>query len=149
VDTPEWLQIIEIAIASGALVFGIYEGIRRKKISNVLRTITKTFPGDVAKIEQSCSWAYDHVAAINTELAQLPDSPQKTVIIKHNGPAMGDTRASLSMCVALFNGLLSFQEAQFGTRDITHPQRSSLGLVNEDLKNRTSLARLQQGQQNV
>ena len=52
------LQWIEFTVGVVGLIFGIFEHFKRQKIERVLRTITQTYPGDVAKIEQSCVWAW-------------------------------------------------------------------------------------------
>ena len=49
-DNAPKLQILEISIATAALVFGFFEYYRRQKLEWILKTITKTYPGDVAKI---------------------------------------------------------------------------------------------------
>ena len=137
-DTPIWLQIVEITVAIAGLAYGIYESNQRQRLSNVLRTILRSFPGDVAKMEQSCDWGWNNVRSALKEVAKIPDGEEKRKIIESLGLAMGDTRSGINSCVQLFNSLLTFQEAQFSTRDITHPQRNSLGLYKAELSSRTA-----------
>jgi hypothetical protein len=51
-----WTIVGTIAGVVG-LAYGFFESYRARKLRDVLKTITKTYPGDVAKIYQSAYWA--------------------------------------------------------------------------------------------
>jgi hypothetical protein len=130
--------VVGLILAMAGFAYGIYENRQRRKLSDFLKTITQSFPGEVAKMEQSCNWGWNNVRNALKEAAKIPDSEEKRELIRILGDAMGDTRTGINSCVQLFHGLLTFQEAQFGTRNITHPQRNSLGLVQEEFSNRAA-----------
>lgn len=134
-DTPLKLQIVEILVAVGALIYGIFEHYKRQKIEKILKIITRTYPGDVAKIEQSCTWAWTNVRDAHKQAIKIPDCDQKEQILVFLGNALGDTGASARMCSGLFNQLLGFQEAQFNTRIISHPEKDTLALSQLEAKN--------------
>ena len=50
-DQHTVLQIIEIAFAIAGLVYGIFEHYKRRKLENVMRTITQTFPCYIPKYD--------------------------------------------------------------------------------------------------
>ena len=134
-DSHTWLQIVEIIIAVAGFLFGWFEFYRRRKLEQILKTITMTFPGDVAKIEQRCNWGWLNTRDAQKALVNLPDSEEKKKAIIHISDAISDAGAGRDMCANLFNGLLTFQEAQFGTRNITHPHKGNLNLCKEEAKN--------------
>jgi hypothetical protein len=133
-DNGMILQLVEITIAAAALIFGFFELYRRQKLTQILKTITKTYPGDVAKIEQSCAWAWSNVTKAHSEMLKMADSEEKIKVLTHLNLATGDTAASARMCTLLFNQLLGFQEAQFKTREITHPEKRGLALCKAEFE---------------
>lgn len=133
-DQHTTLQVIEIIFAVGALSYGIFEHYKRQKMEKVLKTITQTFPGDVAKIEQSCGWAFTNVRDAHKEALKLPDCPERQNVLTFINNATGDAAASARMCTNLFNQLLGFQQAQFGTRDIIHSEKDKLNLCKDEIK---------------
>ena len=134
-DAPLILQIVEITIATSALIWGFVEYTKRHKIEVILRTITKTYPGDVAKIEQSAGWALENLRNANIQAAKIPDCDSREALFRFINLGSSDAGGSAKMCVALFNQLLAFQEAQFGTRDISHPHADVLALCIAEARN--------------
>jgi len=132
--TETALQSLEILLAFGGLCFGIYERFERRKIERVLKTITKTFPGDIAKIYESCRWGWTNVRDAHKEALKVPESEEKHKVLTFVSNAIGDTAASERMCTNLFNQILGFQEAQFGTRDIAHPHQRTLALFQAEME---------------
>ena len=133
-DAHTILQTIEIIIAIAALAYGIYEHIERQKIERVLKTITKNYPGNIAKIYESCRWAWTNVRDAHAEALKLPDGTEKNRVLTYISNSIGDTAASERMCTNLFNDILGFQEAQFGTRDIEHPEQKTLALYQKEME---------------
>jgi hypothetical protein len=129
------LQIVEIVIALAALIYGIVEHSKRQKMERVLKTITQSFPGDVAKIDQSCKNASTNVRDAHKAALKLGASPEKDQVLTFINLATNDTGSGSGMCSNLFNQLLGFQEAQFGTRNVTHPDRDTLDLYIKEMKN--------------
>jgi len=128
------LQWIEFTVGVVGLIFGIFEHFKRQKIERVLRTITQTYPGDVAKIEQSCVWAWANAENVLRKTGTIPTSPEKDEMVFLLSRATSDATASARMCAVLFNQLLAFQEAQFGTRKISHPERDILDLCKAEAR---------------
>lgn len=128
------LQLLEITVAVAAFFWGVYETRERRKMARVLRTITKTYPGDIAKIYQSTEWARTNSRDAIAVVAKLPESEAKKDLIKFTSNCIGDSTATSRMCVNLFNGLLGFQEAQFGTRNFTHPEKKVLRLCQDEME---------------
>jgi hypothetical protein len=122
------LQYIEFSIAIISFGYGIFEFYKRKKLEQVLKTITQTYPGDVAKLEQSCVWAWANISNAFEEGLKLPESSEKSNILRSLNKATGDSVASARLCHTLFNQLLGFQQAQFNTRTIIHQEKNSLDL---------------------
>jgi len=110
------------------LIYGRSEKKQRKKLENVFRITAQTFPGDIAKIHQSCLWAWSNVKNAFETAVKLPDSDEKKSLLLSLGKATGDTVASERLCHAIFNSVLGFQQAQFDTRDIIHQEKDSLSL---------------------
>jgi hypothetical protein len=114
--------------------FGFYQYVKSRKLAEVLKTITQTFPGEVAKIEQSCKWAWNHTRNSSKIVATLPNSEEKTILINALVDGNGDAVASMRLCQSLFNQLLAFQQAQFSTRQIIHPEKENLELCQMEMK---------------
>ncbi|MEO8886265.1 MAG: hypothetical protein ABI367_09400 [Mucilaginibacter sp.] len=112
-----------------AFAFAIYEYYSRKKLESVLKTITQNLPGQVAKIEQSCTWAWANIKDAHESAKKLDNSAERDKALMHLVNASGDSAASARMCSQLFNSLLSFQEAQFETRKVTYGGKESLLLM--------------------
>lgn len=129
------LEIVGIAIGIVGIFFGFFESYRRKKLENILKTITRTYPGEVAKIEQSCRWASVNFRNAHEVATNMPDSAEKKTLLKFLNQGTADAAASARLCVSLFNQLLSFQQAQFDTRNIIHSERDKLDLCKDELKN--------------
>lgn len=134
-ETHMILQLTEILFAVCALGYGIFEHYKRQKLEKVLKTITQTYPGDVAKIEQSCVWAWSNVRYAHAQAAKIPECTEKIELLKFINLATGDTAASARMCSALFNQLLGFQQAQFETRIINHSEKDVLDLCKSEERN--------------
>ena len=134
-DIPLVLQITEIIVATSALAYGFFEYYRRQKIEKVLKAISHTYPGDVAKIEQSCVWGWANVKNAHEMAIKIPDCAEKQQILRMLNMATSDTGASARMCALLFNQLLGFQEGQFDTRIISHPEKDVLDLCKAEARN--------------
>src|SRR5687768_16039883 len=132
------LQYIEIIIKIIGIAYGIFENNKRQKIQKVIKTIVRAYPGDAAKIEQSCVWAYSNVRDAHTLTINIPDCPEKQDILMHLNRATGATTCSGRMCHVLFNQLLAFQQAQFDTRTIIHPEKEKLDLSKMELESQTA-----------
>ncbi|MDB5008518.1 MAG: hypothetical protein JWP45_2911 [Mucilaginibacter sp.] len=134
-DVPLVLQCAEICVAFAAFVYGVYEHNQRKKIADVLKSFTKSSAGDVAKIEESCKWAWVSARDSHSAAAAAPDYPEKPALLKFLNEATFHAEASRKLCVPLFNQLLTLQEAQFNTRSVTHPHKDKLELVGDEVRN--------------
>jgi len=134
-DIPLALQIVEIIVATAALCYGIFEHIERQKLADVLKAFTQAAPGDVAKIEESCKWAWVSARDALIEAAKVPDSQEKKDLLRLINQASSHAEASQKMCVPLFNQLLTLQQAQFKTRAIVHPHKDILELCIAESKN--------------
>ena len=134
-DEHTILQLIEIIFAVAGLSYGIFEHYKRQKIEKVLKTITQTFPGEVAKIEQSCKWAHTNFKDAHLVAVTISDSPEKNKLLKFLNQGTADAAASSRLCVTLFNHLLSFQQAQFNTRNIIHSEKDKLDLCMDEIRN--------------
>jgi hypothetical protein len=137
-DSHTILQLVEIVFAVTALAYGFFEHYKRQKMEKVLKTITRTYPGDVAKVEQSCKFAWKNVRYAHEQALKLPESQERNSVLNFLMLANGDTSAGQRLCVNLFSQLLSFQEAQFNTRIISHPEKETLDLVLLEEKNKSS-----------
>ncbi|MDB5008517.1 MAG: hypothetical protein JWP45_2910 [Mucilaginibacter sp.] len=126
---------LELFFAIGGSVFGAVEYFKRQRLENVFKTITQAYPGDVAKIEQSCTWAWNNVKNAHEALVKLADSEEKRSAMKSINLATGDTKASQIGCSLLFNQLLSFQQAQFKTRIIKHQDKDTLPMCISEARN--------------
>jgi len=127
------LQIVEIIVGLCGLFYGFFEHYKRQKLENVVKTISQTFPGDVAKIEESCVWAWANVRNAHKELAKTADFTEKAEILAVLNSATADALASSRLCYSLFNQLLAFQQAQFDTRIIIHPEKDFLDLCRKEM----------------
>jgi hypothetical protein len=127
-DTLSIATYVATIITLIAFAFAIYEYRNRKKLETVLKTITQNFPGQVAKIEQSCTWAWSNIRDAHECVKKLNSSDERDKALMHLVNATGDSVASARMCSQLFNSLLSYQEAQFETRKVTYGGKESLDL---------------------
>ncbi len=133
-DIDTWIKIGEGAIAVLGILYGRYEYFQRHKLKETLKVLTQAYPGDVAKIYESCRWGWTNVRDAIQVIARMPDSPEKIEAIKFISSAIGDTASSERMCINLFNQLLTLQKAQFGTRELVHPQKATLALCIAEAK---------------
>lgn len=113
---------------------------KRHHIEEVFRTITQGYPGDVAKIEESCGWANINIRDAVEALEDIANSEAKNKVIKHLVLASGDTKSAKTGCSALFANLLTAQKAQFNTREIVHPEKDKLPLCKEEARNNPPLS---------
>jgi hypothetical protein len=128
VDLHLILEYVAIIIGAIGVGYGIYEYYNRQKLSKVFKTYTQAYAGDIAKIHQSCAWGSSNVRAAHKEGLKIADCQEKREVLRLINNATGDAASSARMCSNLFNQLLAFQEAQFGTRDIIHPEKETLEL---------------------
>lgn len=122
------IGILGLIIGVIGTLVAVREYQKRHRIERVFKTITQGFPGDVAKIEESCKWANVNVRDALKVITQLPDSDAKQKATIFLGNAIGDTGTSKRMCMQLFNNLLGVQKAQFDTRIVVHPEKNTLEL---------------------
>jgi hypothetical protein len=132
-DTIIGLSGLTVAIIGTWVAIREYS--RRHHIEKVFRTITQGYPGDVAKIEESCNWGNTNVRDAVDALNPMPDSEAKQTVMKHLVLASGDTKSAKTVCMALFARLLTVQDAQFHSREIVHPQKDKLQLCIEEARN--------------
>ena len=138
-DKHTVLQLVEIAFAVAALCYGIFEHKKRQNLEKVFKTIMQTYPGDIAKIEESCTWAWQHARGGAIDAAKLPDCPEKHSVLEHLTLGTGDAAAAARMCHILFNQVLGFQQAQFNTRNIIHGEKNSLALTKQELDSQAAI----------
>jgi hypothetical protein len=126
-STDTFIGLAGLIVAIIGTWVAIREYSKRHHIEKVFRTITQGYPGDVAKIEESCNWGNTNVRDAVDALNPIPDSEAKQKVMKHLVLASGDTKSSKIGCMALFAGLLTAQDAQFHTREIgtIHQSRKS------------------------
>src|ERR1700720_3372757 len=110
------LSIISVLFGIIGLVIAAYEIVRRRKLSAMVESHLKVYPGDVAKIHESCHNAWVSTKAALAAVAKLQHSGEQELAINLTGSTIGDTRAGKDMSINLFGHLLAFQEGQFGTR---------------------------------
>ncbi|HEY4877238.1 MAG TPA: hypothetical protein VIH86_16795 [Puia sp.] len=84
--------------------------------------------GDVAKLQQSTEWAANNLARARDLIPQVPEFEHKGDLLKYITNGLGDAIAVDRLVITLFSNLLTFQESQFGTRDLKHPQKKELQL---------------------
>lgn len=108
---------------------------KRHRMEDVFKTITQNYPGEVAKLHQNCHDGNTNVRDAVDLMKDIPESDAKHKLIKILTLASGHTMASKSGCISLFSKLLTDQKAQFGTREIDHPQRDILELCKEEARN--------------
>lgn len=119
-------------LGAAGLVFGFFESYRATKVRQVLKTITKTYPGDVAKIYQSAYWAWSNVNKALEILGTLTEGERRQELLNLVSNAKADTAATERMLTNLFNQLLASQDAQFKIREVTHPDRKGLVLCKRE-----------------
>jgi len=119
------------------VLWAVFEYYRRLKLEHILKTLTQSYPGDVAKIEESCTWAFNHSRGGLNDCVKMPDCPEKSSVLEHLNLATADSAAAARMCHVLFNQLMVFQQAQFGTRIIIHAEKDNLDLTKAEIKSRT------------
>jgi hypothetical protein len=119
------------------LIVARYEMLRRKKLSAWVESQLWAYPGDVAKIHESCHNAWVSSKAALDAVAKLEHSADQLLAVNHIGSTIGDTRAGKDMSINLFGHLLAFQEGQFGTRIVVHAQTSTLTLMRAELESRS------------
>jgi hypothetical protein len=124
-DKHTILQLIEIFIAAMAIGYGVFEHYKRQKMEKILKTITQTFPGDVAKIQQSCAWASTNVRNAHKEGLKIPDSPEKHNVLTFINNATADAAASARMCSNLFNQLLVFSKPSLAQEILFIPKKKA------------------------
>ena len=114
--------------------FAIFEYFQRKRLEQFTKSTLHGIAGNLAKIHQSTGWADNHFRQIQREAVELAESEGKKKIIIGVSDGQGDSTSADRMVINLFNELLSYQEAQFGTREITHPERT-LELIQKEETN--------------
>jgi hypothetical protein len=135
------LSVLGALVGVTGLIVAYFQYRRSNKLATALMAITSSYPGDVAKIEQSCVWAWSNVRNALKEAGQIPDCAQKQELLRFINLATGDSAAAARMCSILFSQLLTFQQAQFGTRTITHPEQDVLDLCKHEERNAASRSR--------
>ena len=128
------LQLIEIGLAAAGLGYGLYEAWRRRKTVSSAKVYVRTHPFEVAKIEQSAQWAWNNIRNAHEHALLIPDCEERNRVLHFLMLGTGDSAAAQRMCSILFNTLLAFQEAEFGTRDITYPKKETLDLIRAELE---------------
>lgn len=129
-----YFNYITGAITVLAFAFAIYEYFQRKKLEQFTKSTLQAVAGNLAKVQQSTGWADANFQGIQRDVINLSESETKSKIIIGVTNGRGDAAGADRMVVNLFNELLTFQEAQFGTREITHPERN-LDLIQKELTN--------------
>lgn len=119
-------------LGAAGLAFGIFESFRARRLKDAIKILSKTYPGDVAKIYQSAYWAWSNANKAVDLLGKLPESESKQEILTIVSNAKADSAAAERMCTIVFNQLLSLQEVQFGTRKMTHPDMKGLVLCKNE-----------------
>ena len=129
------LGVLGLLVGVAGLIIAYFQYRRSNKLATALKAITSSYPGDVAKVEQSCVWAWSNVRNALQQAGQIPDCDQKQELLRFINLATGDSAAAARMCSILFSQLLTFQEAPFGTRIITHPEQDVLDLCRNEYRN--------------
>jgi hypothetical protein len=124
--------IVGTVLGAAGLGFGIFESYRARRLKDAIKILSKTYPGDVAKIYQSAYWAWANANKAVDLLGKLPESDSKQEILTIVSNAKADSAAAERMCTIVFNQLLSLQEVQFGTREMTHPDKKGLVLCKNE-----------------
>jgi len=123
-----WIEISEVAVGMAGIAYGYYEYRQRHKLSKAIKALTQAYPGDVAKIHDSCHDGWENTRNTHNEVAKMANSDEKEKALKFIGLAIGDARGGKDASINLFNQLLALQKGQFGSRVVTHPQSATLYL---------------------
>jgi hypothetical protein len=127
--TDRILSIAFGAVSVFSLFWAIVESARSRKLSQILSKITHGQIGTVAKIYQVNKDGWTNVRDAHTATSHLQDTQKKNEILKFLAQAIGYTESVKNMTSNLFNDFLTYQEAAFDTRTITHHEEESLELI--------------------
>lgn len=125
-------ELVEHTAAIVGLVTAYWQYSEKRKIKRYTKTTLQRLAGNAAKIQQSTDWAYNNCRDAINGIAELPESPLKPELIRFIANAEGDAKAADRLIINLFNEILSDQEAQFGSREIKHPEEDELLLVTKE-----------------
>jgi hypothetical protein len=121
-----------LIITGASAVFSYFEYQKRIKIEEVFKTNMKSFPGQIAIIERNCKWANTNTRGAIDALNQIPESEHKQNVMRLLGLSSGNTMASKELCLTVFNNILTFQQTQFGTREIIFTGSDELELCQKE-----------------
>lgn len=117
------LDIITGSFAITGCIVAVYEIFKRRKLELFTKGSLQSIAGNIQKIKQSTSWTYNNLREAQEEAIKLPQSGSKNLIIKKLSYGLGDGAAADRMTQNLLNELLNLQKSQFGTTEITHPDK--------------------------
>ena len=133
------VDTISLIVGIAGLVVGVvslfYAGSQykdRRRLEQFVKVSLRQTAGNIAKIHQSSSWAVANSRDARDVAVQLPESELKPKLLKFMCDGIGDVYATDRSLTNLYNDVLNMQEAQFGTRDVTHPQRDELEIYKKE-----------------
>jgi hypothetical protein len=112
--------------------FACYQYHEKNKLKLFTKSVIQGIGGNICKIQQSTRWAFQNFRNAQKLLVKLPDSELKQNLVLIVADGQGDASASDRMLINLLNELLTVQEAQFGSRDISHTEKNELELANKE-----------------
>lgn len=142
-EIANWIETSEVFATLAGISYGIYEYKQRHKLSKAIKALTEAYPGDVAKIHDSCHDGWENTRNTLLEVAKMANSDEKERALKFIGLSIGDAKEGKGMSINLFNQLLALQKGQFGTRVVTHPQSATLYLCKAERESETVAAEQQ------
>jgi methionyl-tRNA formyltransferase len=127
--------IAGLFIAILGLIVAVIEYRKRHRAEHIFKTFMVSYPGAVAKIEESCHMANTNVRDAVNLLHLFSEGEPKQNLTKFLNQATQDSMAAKRMCMNLFDMLLANQSAQFKSRDIVYVQKDKLQLCIEEARN--------------
>lgn len=112
--------------------FACYQYHEKNKLEIFTKSVIQGIGGNICKIQQSTRWAFENFRNTQKLIVQLPESELKDKLVVMVSDGQGDASASDRMLINLLNELLTVQEAQFGTRVISHTEKDELELANKE-----------------
>jgi hypothetical protein len=109
-----------------AMGIAVNEFIKRRKLEQFTNSSLRGIAGNLAKIKQSTAWAFNNFRVAQSEAVKLTNSENKNELLIKIADGQGDAASADRMIVNLLNEILTLQEGQFGTREITHPEKNVL-----------------------
>lgn len=130
-----YTEIISLISTVISLIIAFVQYRNAVRVSVFAKAALQNAAGDVCKIQQSTEWAANNLRNVMKNSVSLPDSIHKNALQLQVANALGDIVAADRLTINLFNSLMSYQQSQFQTREIRHPEQADLQLWLKELEN--------------